>query len=71
MVQNRRAHIDLAREFESLGLDEFAYVRAGLVADHEGFVIRAANGRELGFAHDRKAAIAAAARFDLRPVEVH
>ena len=57
---------DIAR----VGLEEIAYIRPLVEEGEEGFGIFAADGKRLGFAYDRQAAIAAVLENDLVPLSI-
>ncbi|MCR9256516.1 MAG: DUF1150 domain-containing protein [Alphaproteobacteria bacterium] len=61
-----------ARDFAALGLNEVAYITKLLdEAGNSAFVVRAANGQEIGTMSKRDIAVAAVRQHDMEPLSVH
>ena len=60
-----------ARDFEALGLEQFAYVKPVKVDGRTAFAVHAADGTEIAVMPDREVARAAIRQHDLEPVSVH
>ena len=60
-----------ARDFETLGLAQLAYVKAVKVDGQTAFAVHAADGTEIAVMSDREVACAAIRQHDLEPVSVH
>ena len=61
-----------ARDFAALGLNEVAYITE--VSDDHGnpaFVVRAANGQDIGTMSQRDIAVVAVRQHDMEPLSVH
>lgn len=60
-----------ARDFEALGLEQFAYIKPIEVDGRTAFAVHAADGTEIVIMPDREVAHAAIRQHDLEPVSVH
>jgi hypothetical protein len=55
----------------TLGLDQVAYIKSGLVDGMPGFTIHAADGTKVAVTTDKELAYAAILQQDMLPVSVH
>lgn len=60
-----------ARDFETLGLEQLAYVKPVEVDGKRRFAVHAADGTEIAVLRGRSLAFAAVRQNDLEPVSVH
>ncbi len=60
-----------ARDFETLGLEQLAYVKPVEVDGRTAFAVHAADGTEIAVMSDRDVARAVIRQHDLEPVSVH
>ena len=59
------------RDFLSLGLDQWAYVKSAAADGAEVFAIHAADGSRLAVLATREAALAAILQHDMEPLQLH
>ena len=60
-----------SRNFETLGLEEIAYVKPTVADAKQSYEIRAADGTRLAVVEDRLVAVAMIRRHDLEPSSLH
>ncbi|MBI4969270.1 MAG: DUF1150 family protein [Rhodospirillales bacterium] len=59
------------RDFVSWGIEQVAYVKAGVIDEQAVWTIHAADGTRIGWAPARELALAAVRQNDLEPLSVH